>query len=45
MCAAIHSGIVTRHRAGQLFANFPPVPITVPKVFAKVDSAKFSSRF
>lgn len=29
--AAIHSGMVTRHRAGQLLANFPHVPNNSPR--------------
>lgn len=31
MCAAIHSGMVTRHHAGQLLANFPQVPNNSPR--------------
>lgn len=31
MCVAIHSGMVTRHRAGQLLANFPHVPNNSPR--------------
>ena len=31
MCAVIHSGIVARHRAGQLLANFFHVPYNSPR--------------
>ena len=31
-------------RAGQLLVNFLPVPKTVPKVCAKVNSVQFSAR-
>ena len=34
-----------RERAGQRLANFFPVLVTIPEVFAKVNSSHFPSRF
>ena len=46
MCPASVSGIVTKWgRAGQLLANFSLPLVTVPEVFAKVDSTQFPSCF
>ena len=46
MRPAVVSGIVTGNASVSYWPIFLPLsPVTVPDVFAKVDSAQFSSRF